>query len=80
MRSDDGRLAVIYSPLEEAITLRLAGMAAPIGATWFNPSTGSRQPAEQPAEQPDVLAQRRIFVLRFSAAGLGNWIGKRGFL
>jgi hypothetical protein len=50
-RSDDGRLALLYVPAEESVSLRLDGLALPMGASWYNPRTGERQPAESPPSQ-----------------------------
>jgi hypothetical protein len=53
VRSEDGTLALVYSPLEDSFTLRLAGLAAPIQALWFDPRTGARRPAGTPPEDAE---------------------------
>jgi hypothetical protein len=47
-RAEDGRLALVYSPSEEALTLRLAGLATPARAVWFDPRTAARHEAGGP--------------------------------
>lgn len=45
-RSSDGRLAIIYVPESQTITLDLARLSGPAKARWFDPTDGSYKSAE----------------------------------
>lgn len=64
-RSDDGTLALIYIPAEESVSLRLDGLAQPIGASWYDPRTGERLPADSPRGPGDWTVR---------TPGSGDWV------
>ena len=64
-RTEDGNVVVAYSPQEQRIDLRLAGMPSPVAVRWFEPRTGVSHPAASLADTGDV---------QLAPPGEGDWV------
>jgi hypothetical protein len=66
-RTEDGSLALVYTPREGSITLRLGDLAQPVRGTWFDPRTGARQAigTVTPGSDGDVVVD---------TPGAGDWV------
>lgn len=62
-RTAEGDLAVLYLPVGGEVSLRPGLLRAGLDASWFDPRTGERRPAEQAAEGG-----------RFVAPGTEDWL------
>ena len=63
--SVDGRLVVVYTPVEKRLKINVAKLPTPLIAAWVNPRTGERS---------SVLAVLRGAALECPAPGPGDWL------
>ncbi|MBT6104465.1 MAG: hypothetical protein HOH62_11235, partial [Verrucomicrobia bacterium] len=63
--SGDGRLVVVYTPVEKRLKINVAKLPTPLIAAWVNPRTGERS---------SVLAVLRGAALECPAPGPGDWL------
>ncbi len=70
-RTEDGAAAIVYTPAEGALALRLAGLRLPLRATWVDPRTGERHAAGIiEKEEGEVSEAER----RLDTPGPGDWV------
>ncbi|HJO09108.1 MAG TPA: DUF4038 domain-containing protein, partial [Verrucomicrobiota bacterium] len=63
--SGDGRLVLVYSPVEKRLKINVAKLPAPLIAAWVNPRSGERS---------SVVAVLRGAALECPAPGPGDWL------
>jgi hypothetical protein len=63
--SGDGRLVVVYTPVEKRLKINVTKLPTPLIAAWVNPRTGERS---------SVLAVLRGAALECPAPGPGDWL------
>ena len=63
--SGDGRLVLVYTPVEKRLKINVARLPTPLIAAWVNPRTGERS---------SVLAVLRGAALECPAPGPGDWL------
>jgi len=67
-RTEDGAAALIYTPAEGSLMLRLAGLRLPLQATWVDPRTGERHAAGVIEEEVGEVDRR------LDTPGPGDWV------